>query len=144
VARRKVADVEPDHREAGDLHHLALREEAIGDAALIEHLDRARMQTAGARAGEVLRGAPLDDGNVDMRQRQLAGEHQAGGAAAGDQYRVFAERLHHPDQRSAEGPASREAGWPARPRRDRSRGVQRKGAGLETGPCIVSFAFRSG
>ena len=41
VARRKVADVERDHREARDLHDLPLREEALRDATLIEHLDRA-------------------------------------------------------------------------------------------------------
>ena len=41
VARRKVADVERDHREARDLHDLPLREEAIRDATLIEHLDGA-------------------------------------------------------------------------------------------------------
>ena len=55
VARRKVADVERDHREARDLHGLPLREEALRDAPLIEHLDRARMQPARARAGELLR-----------------------------------------------------------------------------------------
>ena len=41
VASRKVADVERDHREARDLHDLPLREEAIRDSTLIEHLDRA-------------------------------------------------------------------------------------------------------
>jgi hypothetical protein len=43
------------------------------------------MQTAGARAGELLAGAPLDNGNVDARQRQLARQHQAGRARAHDQ-----------------------------------------------------------
>src|SRR6186997_320246 len=43
------------------------------------------MQTAGARAGEVLAGAPFDNGNVDARQRQLARQHQAGRARARDQ-----------------------------------------------------------
>jgi hypothetical protein len=71
VARRKVADVERGHPEADDLHRLALREEALRDAALIEHLDRACVQTAGARTGEVLADAALDDGDVDARQRQL-------------------------------------------------------------------------
>ena len=41
VASRKVADVERDQREARDLHDLPLREEAIRDSTLIEHLDRA-------------------------------------------------------------------------------------------------------
>jgi hypothetical protein len=41
VASRKVADVERDHREGPDLSDLPLREEAIRDSMLIEHLDRA-------------------------------------------------------------------------------------------------------
>jgi hypothetical protein len=49
----------------------ALREEPVGDPALIEDLDGARVQTARARAGELLAGAPLDDRDVDPRQRQL-------------------------------------------------------------------------
>ena len=43
------------------------------------------MQTPGARAGEVLAGAPFDNGNVDACQRQLARQHQAGRACAHDQ-----------------------------------------------------------
>jgi hypothetical protein len=41
MASWKVADVERDHREAPDLHDLPLREEAICDSALIEHLNGA-------------------------------------------------------------------------------------------------------
>ena len=37
----KVADVQRDHVEAHDLRHLSLREEPIGDSALIENLDGA-------------------------------------------------------------------------------------------------------
>ena len=37
----KVADVQTDAGEAGDLGHLTLREEPIGDAALVEDLDGA-------------------------------------------------------------------------------------------------------
>ncbi len=37
----KVADVQADHGEPGDLGHLPLRKEPIGDAALIEDLDGA-------------------------------------------------------------------------------------------------------
>ena len=54
VPGREVADVQRDAGEARDLRDLSLREEPIGDAALVEHLDGARVQTAGARAGEVL------------------------------------------------------------------------------------------
>ncbi len=64
-------------------------EEPIGDAALIEHLDGACVQTARARADEVLAGAPLDNGDVDPRQRQLARQHQPRRAAAGDHHRMF-------------------------------------------------------
>src|SRR6187431_280567 len=86
MASRKVADVERDHREARDLHDLALRKEALRDATLIEHLDGARMQTAGARAGDILALAPLDDGNVDARQRQLGREHQPRRTSSSDDY----------------------------------------------------------
>ena len=81
-------------REARDLHDLPLREEAIRDATLIEHLDRARVQTACARAGEVLVGAPLDNGDVDPRQRQLGRQHQPRRTSSGDHHRVLGHR--HP------------------------------------------------
>ena len=72
--------------------HLSLREEPIGDAALIEDLDGACVQTAGARAGEILAGAPLDDGDVDARQRQLARQHQPGRTSSGDHHRMVGHR----------------------------------------------------
>ena len=75
-----------DAGEPRDLGHLSLREEPVGDAALIEDLDGARVQAARARAGEVLAGAPLDDGDVDPRQRQLARQHQPGRTASGDHH----------------------------------------------------------
>jgi hypothetical protein len=37
----KVADIQADHAEPGDLGHLPLRKEPIGDPTLIEDLDRA-------------------------------------------------------------------------------------------------------
>jgi hypothetical protein len=43
------------------------------------------VQTACARAGQVLVRASLDDGNVEARQRQLARQRQAGWACARDQ-----------------------------------------------------------
>ena len=69
-----------------------LREEPIGDAALIEDLDGARVQTACARAGEVLAGAPFDNGNVDTRQRQFARQHQSGRTSSGDHHRMVGHR----------------------------------------------------
>jgi len=89
VARRKIADVEADHREARDLHRLAFAQEALGDSALVEQLDRARVQTAGARAGELLALAPLDDGEVDTREGELSRQHHPCRTASGDHYRVL-------------------------------------------------------
>src|ERR687897_2360187 len=50
------------------------------------------MQTAYARAGEVLAGAPLHDGNVDPRQRQLARQHQPCRTSSGDHHRRLGHR----------------------------------------------------
>jgi hypothetical protein len=47
----------------------------VGDSPLIEDLDGACVQAARARAGEVLAFAPLDDGDVDPRQRQFTRQH---------------------------------------------------------------------
>src|SRR5215204_576141 len=47
------------------------------------------MQTACARAGEVLAGAPLDNGNVHARQRQLGRQHQPRRASSGDHHRML-------------------------------------------------------
>ena len=90
----EVADVERDHGEARDLSDLSLREEPIGDSALIEDLDGARVQAARARADELLAGAPLDNGNVDARQRQLARQHQPRRTSSGDHHRMLGHR--HP------------------------------------------------
>ena len=72
VARRQIAGVQDGSRKHHDRMLLALRDEPIGDAALVELFDRAWKQTACARAREFLVDAPLDDGDVDARQRQLA------------------------------------------------------------------------
>src|SRR5262249_50087047 len=50
VAGGEVADVQWDCREPLRRHRLSLGEEPIGDAALIQHLDRARQQTARSRS----------------------------------------------------------------------------------------------
>ena len=52
------------------------------------------MQAARARADEVLAGAPLDNGDVDPRQRQLARQHQPRRTASGDHHRMLGHR--HP------------------------------------------------
>ena len=85
----KVADVKRGPGELPDLDHLPLSEEPIGDSPLIEDLDGARVQTACARAGEVLAGAPLDNRNVHSRQRQLARQHQPCRTTSGDHHRML-------------------------------------------------------
>ncbi|MGY3074795.1 hypothetical protein ACVWZZ_001166 [Bradyrhizobium sp. LM6.10] len=84
----EVADVEPGPGEARELGDLAFAQETIRDAALIEDLDAARVQAAGARADQFLIGAPFDHGNVDLRERELRGQHQAGRATADDHHGV--------------------------------------------------------
>ena len=92
VTGGKVADVQTGAGERRDLSHLSLREEPIGDSALVEDLDGACVQAACARAGAVLTGAPLDDGDVDPRQRQLARQHQPRRAASGYHDRMLGHR----------------------------------------------------
>ncbi len=89
VAGGKVADVQPNLGETRHLRHLSLRQESIGDAALIEDFDGAGVQTPGARSDQILVGAPLDDRDVDAGQTQFAGEHQARGATSGDEHRML-------------------------------------------------------
>lgn len=76
VARGEVADVERHQAEAGDLHRLAFAQEALGDAALVEDLERARVEAARACAGELLRGASLDDDDVDAGEAKLGGARE--------------------------------------------------------------------
>ena len=83
---------------------LPLREEAIGDAALVEHLDGAGVQAPGSRSVELLTGASFDDDDVDPRQRQLGRQHQSRRTASGDHHRMLG---HAPSPISVgSGPAS--------------------------------------
>src|SRR5438094_3709475 len=50
------------------------------------------MQTACALAGELLVGAPLDNSDVDLRQRQLARQHQPGRTASDNHHRMLGHR----------------------------------------------------
>ena len=86
VAGGEVADVQLHAGEAGGLSDLALREEPIGDPALVQYLDRACVQTAGAGAEQLPVGTPLDDRDVDARERQLARQHHSRRAASGDDH----------------------------------------------------------
>src|SRR5438093_4333122 len=61
----------------------------------MEDLDGARVQSTRARAGEVLAGAPLDNGNVDPRQRQLARQHQPCRTSSDDHYRMLGHSHSH-------------------------------------------------
>ena len=92
VSGGKVADVQGDASESGDLRHLPLRKEPISDPALVENLDGPCVQPARTRASEFLVGAPLDDGDVDARQRQLARQHQPCRTSSGDHHRMLGHR----------------------------------------------------
>src|SRR5690606_32201847 len=87
MARGQVAQVERDRRQRAELHRLALRQEAIREAALVEELDRPRVKSAGACAGDALIGATLHDGDRDAGQRELTCKHESGRAAARDHHR---------------------------------------------------------
>jgi hypothetical protein len=89
----KVADVETCPGEPPDLRLLPLRQEAVGDSALIENLERARVQAPCARTSEFLAGAPLHNGDVNARQRQLACQHESRRTAAGDHHRMHRHSL---------------------------------------------------
>jgi hypothetical protein len=84
VAGGEVADVQRDTSERLHLHRFPLGEEAIDDTALIQHFDGAGVQTSGARAFELDTGPPLDDEDVDSRERQLRRQHHPRRATSGD------------------------------------------------------------
>jgi hypothetical protein len=74
------------------LSHLTLHEEAIRDPTLIQHLDRARVKTAGPRADEHVIGTPLDNRDIDLRQRQLSRQHHPRRTSSGDHHRMLGHR----------------------------------------------------
>ena len=92
MARGEVADVQEGPGVAHERMRLALREEALLDATLIEHLDGARVKTPGSLAVEILAGASFDDDDVDPRQRQLGRKHQPGRATSCDHHGMFGHR----------------------------------------------------
>src|SRR5579871_4429699 len=69
------------------------RYEALGHAALVEDLDRARMQSAGARVVEVLVRPALDHDRIDARQLQFRRQHQPRWPAPGDHYLVVSHSV---------------------------------------------------
>ncbi len=90
VPRGKVADIERYPGKSGDLRHLPRIEEPVRDAALIENLEDIANLPIVARPHQILARAPLDDRNVDSRQRQFARQHQSGRPAPSDHHLVFA------------------------------------------------------
>jgi hypothetical protein len=50
------------------------------------------MQATRTRADEILAGAPLDNGHVNIRQRQFAGQHQPGRTSSDDHHRMIGHR----------------------------------------------------
>jgi hypothetical protein len=69
-----------------------LREKPFGDSALIEYLDGTRVQPTRSGAGEVLVGTPLDYGDINASQSQLARQHQTCRTSSGDHYRMLCHR----------------------------------------------------
>src|SRR5690348_9309516 len=88
MASRQVADVEGSSCEGCEPDRLPLRNEAIGDSPLIEYLDRAWVQAAGAQPLDILLFAPLDNGNIHARHCQLARYHHSCRPSPGDHYRM--------------------------------------------------------
>src|SRR6185369_5720889 len=87
--RREASEVEMHAGEPRHLRLLALGEEAVDDAALIEDLEGACMQAPRARPDQVLVGAPLDYGHIDARERQFARQHHPRLTTAGDDHRML-------------------------------------------------------
>jgi hypothetical protein len=50
------------------------------------------MQPASTRANELPAGAPLDNGNIHARQRQLACQHQSSRTCSDDHHRMISHR----------------------------------------------------
>jgi hypothetical protein len=92
VARGQVVDVEPDPGVPVARDDVPRVQEPLCDATLVEHLDGAREEPQGPGAIDLLGASPLHDGDVDSRQRELAGQHQPGRTPACDEYLVLDHR----------------------------------------------------
>ena len=84
----EVAEVEHRAAETDGLRDLPLGEEPPRDPALVEDLERARVEPARPRADQLCRRTPLEDRHLDPRQLQLSREHHAGRPASDDEYVV--------------------------------------------------------
>ena len=86
----------------------ALGEEAVGDPALVQQLDRAGVDPA---AREPARSCvpPLENDGVHSRQPQLAGEHQPGRPAPDNHHIVHVDLAHVGTARCAGASLQRQA-----------------------------------
>ena len=92
MASREVADIQERPRVADERVRLALRDEPIGDAALVEHLERAGVEPPGPPSVELLVGPTLDDEDIDPRQRQFGRQHQPGRSPSRDHHLMLSHR----------------------------------------------------
>ena len=134
-----------EHRR---LRRPALGQEPVGDPALIEHLDRARVKAAGARAGQDVIGAPLDDHDVDLRQGQLGRQHHPRRTASGDHHLMVGHTRppecpaaeiapHRPAPSVASGRAAGDYGAADRePHEALGTGINWKWRGIATEPAV--------
>ena len=88
VPGREVAEVQRRVPEAHRLRDLSLGEEPVGDPALVEDLQRARVEPARAGADQLRCRTSFDDRDIDPRQRQLPGQHHARRPAPDDDHFV--------------------------------------------------------
>ena len=84
MAGGKGADIEPRAGKADDLHGCTGSQKAFGQATLIEDFDAASMQAEGAGLDAFADGTLFDDQRGETGKAQFGGEHQPGGAGAGD------------------------------------------------------------
>ncbi len=85
-ARLEVGEVEAHAVEQADAAEAraAVGEEFVGEAAGVEHLERAGVDAEGPREVGQFGAAPFEDDDLDSGLGEIAGQEQAGGAGADD------------------------------------------------------------
>ena len=78
MARGEVTDVEHGGAEACGLSDVADRKKAIRNPALVEDLDRARVDATRPGTQQLSLCSSFDNVHVDAGERKLSGEHHAG------------------------------------------------------------------
>ena len=81
MPRRKVTDIQHSPAETCGLRRLPFSQESIGDPALVQDLDRARVEPSCTGSCQLAGRAPLHDEHVDARQSQLTCQHHSARAA---------------------------------------------------------------